>query len=426
MQRFHYGWIIVIISILVVVASLGLGRFAYGLILPDMRVSLELTHTQSGLLATGNHAGYLAFALAAGYLASRSGPRIIIAFSLLLVGGSMFLTGLVQSFSAALFMRTLTGIGSGGSNVPVMGLLSSWFLSRRRGLAAGIVVSGSGIGMVITGYLVPSLMNTGVGEGWRYSWFYLGIIAMLLGAAAYLFLRNNPAEKDLHPVGTKDFHLPAGEKGVQTVLDWKAIYTNRSLWFLALIYSLYGFSYIIFATFFPQHTVLSLTGQGFSDTEAALYAGRFWSCLGFLSIFSGLIWGTLSDRVGRGKGIAIVYIIQTSSFISAVAFTSTAGFYLAAALYGISAWSIPGIVAAAAGDYAGPRLAPAALGMLTVAFGVGQAVGPSAAGIVADMTGTFVPAFLVSALAALTGAAGALLLKPPPAAEALPSSLRKP
>jgi len=92
------------------------------------------------------------------------------------------------------------------------------------------------------------------------------------------------------------------------------------------------------------------------------------------------------------------------------------GYTVSVVLFGLTAWSIPGIVAAACGDYLGPKMAPAALGFATLFFGLGQAAGPSIAGAIADATGSFGPAFLLAAGVALLGGVGSLLLRPPPAA----------
>lgn len=61
----------------------------------------------------------------------------------------------------------------------------------------------------------------------------------------------------------------------------------------------------------------------------------------------------------------------------------------------------------------GPQMAPAALGFVTLFFGLGQAAGPSVAGALADATGSFRPAFLMAAGAAFLGGVGSLLLRPP-------------
>ncbi|HEY5974747.1 MAG TPA: YbfB/YjiJ family MFS transporter, partial [Geobacteraceae bacterium] len=91
------------------------------------------------------------------------------------------------------------------------------------------------------------------------------------------------------------------------------------------------------------------------------------------------------------------------------------GFTLSALLFGITAWSIPAVMAAACGDVLGPRLAPAALGFITLFFGIGQALGPAVAGAMADVSGSFAPAYLLAVGVALLGAIAAATLRPPPA-----------
>jgi MFS family permease len=88
------------------------------------------------------------------------------------------------------------------------------------------------------------------------------------------------------------------------------------------------------------------------------------------------------------------------------------GFTLSAILFGLTAWSIPAIMAAACGDVLGSRMAPAALGFITLFFGIGQAMGPSIAGALADASGSFFSAFLLAGGVALLGALSASLLSP--------------
>lgn len=123
--RLHYAWIVLAIGTLVVFGSLGLARFGYTMVLPPMQEGLELDNTQTGALATANLAGYLILALIGGAAATRYGPWIVISAGLVLAGVAMGLTGLANGFNTAAAWRTLTGVGSGASNVPVMGLLAS-------------------------------------------------------------------------------------------------------------------------------------------------------------------------------------------------------------------------------------------------------------------------------------------------------------
>jgi len=68
-------------------------------------------------------------------------------------------------------------------------------------------------------------------------------------------------------------------------------------------------------------------------------------------------------------------------------------------------------MAAAAGDAMGARLAPAALGFITLFFGIGQALGPFVSGWLKDVSGTFKYAFALSAFISIIGAVTSLTMK---------------
>jgi len=109
----------------------------------------------------------------------------------------------------------------------------------------------------------------------------------------------------------------------------------------------------------------------------------------------------------------LVYLIHAAAFTLFALAATPAVFTAAALLYGSTAFSIPAIMSAACGDLFGQRLAPAALGFVTLLFGIGQALGPGVAGLMADASGSFTPAFLLAAAVALLGACGATTLARP-------------
>jgi sugar phosphate permease len=353
--------------------------------------------------------GYLFMATLGGFVASRYGPRRVVALSMLLTGVTMMATGLANGFWGAMAWRVLTGVGSGGANVPVMALLSAWFTARRRGLASGIAVGGSSLALILLGSLVPRILGSYETDGWRYSWFILGAGVLLLGVLGFALLRNRPEEKGLAPIGT--FAQPSAQPASQppprpaAAQAWKEVYRTKALWHLALVYVAFGFSYVIYATFFARY----LQGEAGYSKEAA---GSLWSVVGWISVLCGLIWGSVSDAIGRQYGLALVYLLQAISFGVFALWPSPAGHWVSAILFALTAWSIPGIVAAACGDCVGAALAPAAFGFVTLFFGLGQAAGPSVAGVLADATGSFGPAFLLAAGVALLGGIGSLLLRP--------------
>jgi len=412
-QGLHYGWVILFMSVVTVLGCLGFARFGYTMILPHMKDGLDLTKTQAGNLATGNFVGYLVLAIVGGFLAARYGPQVVISLSMLLIGVAMFLTGLAPNFQMALVWRTLTGVGSGGSNVPVMGLVSAWFGTKRRGLAAGIAAGGSSVGLAITGPLIPRIIDAYGADGWRYSWYYLGAMTVIIAILCFVLLRNRPEEKGLVAIGLEESPPPPPQdrpfgsaQDKASSLQWGLVYKSGAVWHLALIYIMFGFSYIIYATFFADY----LTGEAGFTKEAA---GWLWMLAGLVSFVSGFIWGTASDVIGRKYGLALVYFLQGLCFIIFGLWKATPGYYLSVLLFALTAWSIPAIMAATCGDYLGPRLAPAALGFVTVFFGTGQAIGPTLAGYIGDVTGSYTWAFIIAGLAAFVGAGGALSLRPP-------------
>lgn len=399
--RMEYGWVVLATGTLVVFGSLGLARFGYSVVLPSMQAGLRIDNTQAGALATANLLGYLASCVISGALAARFGPRLIIVCGLALAAAAMAMTGAAGGFAAAIVWRAVTGIGSGAGNVPTMGLISSWFAPRRRGLAAGIAVAGSSIALIITGPTVPHILVAFGNNGWRACWFMFAGITLMLAAGAAVLLRNRPADVGQQPVGS---HLD--ESGATPANDptrLADVYNKPIVWLLGLVYIAFGFSYIIYMTFF---TKCLIADGGYTQSQA----GHLFMVMGWFSLVCGLIWGSVSDIIGRKAALAMVYVVQAVAFSMFPLWPAPAGFALSAVLFGLSAWSIPGIMAATCGDLLGPRLAPAALGFITLFFGVGQAAGPLVAGAMADAANSFWPALWMCAGVAMLGAAGALML----------------
>jgi len=402
----HYGIIVLALIVLAVFSALGLARFGYTSILPAMQESLKLSNMQTGELQTLNLVGYLLTVVFAGMLAARYGPRVVISVSLLIVSLSMVLTGLVPAFGSACIARFFAGVGGAGGNVPAMGLVSAWFGARRRGLASGIGVAGSSVGLIVTGPLVPAILKAWGPDGWRVSWYVLGALGLAACVLCALFLRNRPDVMGLNPLGDSESEtiLRRADNGA-TALNWGLVYKSRTLWQLAAIYFAFGFSYIIYSTFFVKHLVQE-------GAFTAADAGSLWMKIGIVSLASGFIWGGVSDRFGRRLTLVWIFVLQGISFSLFGLSHDFTAIYCSSVLFALTAWSIPALMAALAGDAFGSRLAPAALGLMTIVFGIGQAIGPYLAGMLADATRSFSLAFVIAGVIALvTGAGGSLALR---------------
>jgi len=368
-----------------------------------MQDALGLDNTEAGGIATATMVGYLLLAVLGGALSARYGPRIVITAGLALAGGSMMLTGLSDGFFAAAAWRALTGVGSGASNIPVMALMAAWFVHKRRGLAAGIAVSGSAAGLIFVGPLVPRVLSSYGEEGWRVCWFIFGGITLAVVVICAFFLRDRPSSIGARPLGS-DLETPPTAP-VTGPLQWKNVYRSSHVWHLGLVYIAFGFAYIIYVTFFVKY----LISEGGYTTAGA---GSLFMVVGWASLFCGLIWGPVSDIIGRKLALVFIYLMHAVSFSLFALWPEPPGFIISAILFGLSAWSMPAVMAAACGDLLGSRLAAAGLGFVTLFFGIGQAVGPSVAGAIADATGSLAPALLLAGGVSLLGAVGALMLRP--------------
>jgi MFS family permease len=389
----HYGWIIVLVGTLTIVACLGLARFAFGMLLPSMRDALGMSYDEMGLLGAANFAGYLAAVGMTPLLLRRITPRKLISGGLLLIAVCIFAISACSSYLPVLIFYTLVGVGSGLANIPLMVLVSYWFRRNRRGRAAGLIVIGSGFAIVFSGFAIPFL-NTHFGaNGWRVSWFLIALIVLAIATVAAILIRNNPAEKGLEPIGSEEpiIYAPSETKGHYTTLQILA--------HLGSLYFIFGATYVIYGTFIVTTLIEE---YGFDEANA----GHFWSWVGFFSIFSGIVFGTLSDRIGRKGALMTVFSVQTLAYLFAGLKLGTAVLFCSVVLYGIAVFAIPAIMAAAIGDYLGKTRAAIGFSIITFCFATGQALGPAVAGAVAETTGTFTGSYLASS--ALT--AGAVIL----------------
>ena len=237
-RKFHYGWVVILTGLLVTIGAHGFGRMSYTLILPAMKDGLHFNYTELGLLGTGNFVGYLLMALIGGFLAARFGTRIVIALALTLMGITMILTGLAETFRFAFAMRLLTGLGNGA------GLRSC---------------DGLGIGVVHCGPPRVCHGNRFRGNWWRNHdrrpcrsspaggvWYRrvafrlvrpLGGAGSVIAGVAGLLIRSRPEDMGLSQVGAVEQAGTGNSvKAAAASLDWGRVYKMGSVWDLGLVY----------------------------------------------------------------------------------------------------------------------------------------------------------------------------------------------
>lgn len=399
----HYAWVIVASSFLVVLGVLGLARFAFGMVLPGLAADLGLDYREQGVLGASYFAGYLAVVAAMPWLSPRLGLKRLCVAGLAVVAMGLavmvFSTDL-RVLSASYFV---VGLGSGAAFVAAMSLPSRWFYSSHRARGAGVALAGAGLGILISGFLVPQVTSVGGLAPWRVIWLGFAISNLVVALIAAWLLRDTPADVGLEPYGNAGAldQSPAKRRALRlSELDWPLLLQ------LGVIYASFGAAGLTYTTF-----IVTTMIDGYAVSPAR--AGMMWSTVGALSIFSGPLFGYVSDRLGRRIGMSSVLSLQATAYAVVASDMGMAGLYLSITLFGLTAWSMPSIVAAAAGDYFGVENATASFAILTLLYAVGQVVGPAGAGFIAEHSGGFAMTYGIAA--GLTVAAVVLcgLLKPP-------------
>ena len=186
--------------------------------------------------------------------------------------------------------------------------------------------------------------------------------------------------------------------------DLKTVLGSGYAWHLGLIYILYGFAYLLYFTFFQKRLTADL---GVSSTTA----GTLFLIAGALSVVCGVFWGSFSDRVGRGRTLATIFLSEAIAAFLFAFDTGMAGLVISAVIFGCGVFSVPGLMGAACGDHFDPKLAFASFGFVTFFIGIGQATGPYVGGALEDAFTTLGPSYLVSAGLFVVAAIAAFLLR---------------
>nr|WP_284694495.1 YbfB/YjiJ family MFS transporter [Geomonas sp. Red32] len=385
---------------MIIFSCIGLARYAYTMLIPSMQAGLGLSYDRMGFISTGNFCGYLLSVLVAPALIKRLGARRVICLGLAPITLALLLMGRASGFWTPLLLYFATGVGTGFANIPTMVLISHWFHSDRRGTAAGLMIAGNGAAIMLAGFLVPFLNRSQGADGWRSAWLVVGVISLTVSAIAAWAIRDRPADLGLEPSGTS--RPPAPEQLVPHEHRGDGMLLVR----LGILYFAFGATFMVYGTFIVTSMVRE---YGFSEAKAGLY----WSWVGFFSFFSGILFGVLSDRIGRRYGLALVFAVQTAAYLLAGLKPGAGVLAVSLILYGLALFATPAIMAAAVGDYLGFTRAAGAFSTITIFFAAGQTLGPSVAGMIARSTGSFSGAYLLAAAMTATAMVLAILLPKP-------------
>lgn len=369
-------------GMLALASSMGIGRFVYTPILPVMAASLGLSKTQAGLIASANFAGYLAGALMAAWRLP-GGPRAWF------VGGQVLsaVTTAGMAASASMPLLLLLRLLGGAASAYVLVFGSSVVLDRLavsgRGRLAAVHFAGVGVGIAVSAVLVSGLEAYGV--GWRALWLASGVLAAVtIPVAAALVPAYHAAP---HAASA-----PPAEHAPDDRLP-------RGLGALTLCHGLFGFGYIITATFLVA-IVRDAPGAGALEPVV-------WLVVGVAAIPSTALWGWGGARWGMVRAYAAACLLEAAGVLAGGLWVTPVGALLAAALLGCTFMGLTALGFGAARALA-PHQQNRSFALMTAGFGVGQIAGPIAAGWMFDLTGSFAGPSVLAAAALVTGAGIAL------------------
>lgn len=342
--------------------ALGLARFAYALLLPPMRTELGWSYAAAGALNTANAAGYLVGALAAAALGRRLGDKQVFAVSLLLTALAVGASGLTAEFTLQLVLRFIAGFTGALTFITGAGLTAAAAQGGARSRAPtflGLYFAGGGLGITASALAVPPVLTA---TGWRGGWLALGGLSLLATLIAWTVLGRAPQTASV-----------TGKRGRG---GWPARFMAPKL----VAYGLFGAGYIAYATFIIAYL---RSAEQFSDFEVS----AFWAILGVAAIVAVFAWGPVLGRLKGGWGTAATVGMVTLGAAMPLIFGGIVGAFLSAILFGGSFLAVVAAVTSFGRRAAPPHAWTAMIGALTVAFGIGQSIGPLLSGALSDGPG---------------------------------------
>lgn len=359
-------------------AAVGIGRFVYTPILPLMVEDLGMSKSAAGLLASANFGGYLMGALVAampGLPGSRRRWLLVALTVSALTTGAMACT---SSSAVFLGLRSMGGVASAFALVFSSALVLERLSAAGRPRLAALHFAGVGTGIAIDALLAFGLAS----RGWRVLWLAAGFVSLIAVGVVAACIPDQAEAPATKPPRTGP--APA------------------SLASLIAAYGLFGFGYVITATF------LVAIVRGSSEVRA--FEPFVWLLVGLTAAPSVVVWAVIESRLGIAGAFALACAGEAFGVAASVLWVRPGGILLAAALLGGTFMGITAL-----GLIWARRLAPgdprSTLALMTAAFGLGQIVAPTFAGMVYDATGTFLLPSLAAA-GALLGAATLALLRP--------------
>ena len=360
--------------------SLGLARFSYALLLGPMRADLGWTYFTAGAMNTGNAAGYLLGALLMPRCLAHFGPRATALAGGLATAALLALHGLVTADVLLMALRVAAGaasaatFGGGGLLAARLGSQAVVAAAGARmapgaGLVLGLYYGGTGLGIIVSAFLVPACLASGAAHGWQPAWLALGVVALVMTA--------------LMALGTPPDTAPATTTSQPAAVPWR-----RLLWALAG-YACFGLGYIGYMTFIVSLLREQRLGEGAIT--------GFYVLLGLGVVASSWLWAGLLQRWPGGQALALLNGLLALATLLPVLSAHPLAVFGSGALFGAVFLSVVASTTALVRHNLPAVAWSRGITGFTIVFALGQIAGPSVVGLIADGPGGLARGLAISA-----------------------------
>ena len=390
----YYGWVIVGVSFITMGFHMA-ATFSFSLFQVPLIQEFGWSRGALGGAFALSMSLYAICSPAAGAILERRGPRALIPWGSVSIGTGLMLGFFISSlWHAYIFIGVMIGVGLAISGfVTLNALMPRWFF-RNRGLAAGIAISGIGIGSFI---LMPTIERLIAVFGWRYAYLIFGAsILLIILPLKLLLLRNAPSDVGQNIDGVSDeeaagFPKPPASSAQKVGEVFRHVMREKNFWALMIIAFVIGLN---------NNSIWSQLQIFFVDANFSTAFGAFvFGLTGAIRILGSVILGWASDRIARKmaqaialflSGLGVLALLSVPHFSNGVVLA-----FMFAAIYGFGVGGMSACYAAMCADaYAGRSFA-VIMGLLEIAFGLGGFVGPPMAGFMFDYTGSYVLPFCI-------------------------------
>ncbi|MGE7667660.1 YbfB/YjiJ family MFS transporter [Ureibacillus composti] len=343
MKRQHIG--VLFGGVLLLVVAMGISRFAFTPILPFMRNDEGVSFEAAGYLASSNYIGYFIGAFGAGFI-YRNKKKFLFA-NILLNILSILIMGLTHSFWLWIILRLIAGVTAGYIFVLTSSIIMDYLASHSLSRWSGFLFSGIGLGIAVSGLLVPFIESS---YSWEGTWISLGLLSALFFVTTFVLWRQITVHDSVKIEKSKNKRI------FQGLMPW-----------LVLAYGLEGLGYIITGTF--------LVDIIYNIESLRVYASYSWVVVGIAAAPAAPLWMAMISKFSTVKLLSAAYILQVIGIVLPV-FSQTAwSVLLSAFLFGFTFVGIVSLSTAYARELF-PKQSGTVVSILTTVYALGQIIGP--------------------------------------------------